>query len=445
MQVAVSNGLGNEEEDESSRSSIRAMLAKLTSNKNPKKQVIPLGLGDPATYPCFRVGQNVAEAVVKSLTSGKYNTYAPSFGIADARRAVAEYLSEGVPKGLGLVEEDVYMTVGGSQAIEICLAALGRGKRGPYNILMPKPGFLLYQNFCALNNIEPRFYHLLPQSNWEVDLDGVRHIADDNTLAIVVINPNNPCGAVYSRYHLQQIAEVAGKLKVPVVSDEIYGHIVFGGSEFVPMVSFASITPIITIGGLSKRFLVPGWRLGWIALSKPQGSLKQTRIKEDIEKLMNVIPGPSSFIQVELLPSFIVMLVCCFYKAEALNHQSKAALPSILSDSNQHFHENMISLLGSCADACYSGIERIKALYCPSKPRGSMFIMVKVQISLLSNVNDDVEFATELMKEESVLVLPGSILGLKDWVRIHFGAPPEILEEALDRIESFCERHKNCR
>lgn len=120
-------------------------------------------------------------------------------------RAVADYLSIGVTiPGITVRETDVFMMSGGTQAIQMCIAVLAR-QHSRSNLLLPRPGFAPYEAACELFGVEPRYYDLVPQRGWEVDLAQVRHLTDSETVGLVIITPNNPCGAVYSVAHQLQV------------------------------------------------------------------------------------------------------------------------------------------------------------------------------------------------------------------------------------------------
>ncbi|KAM7523631.1 hypothetical protein LguiA_013533 [Lonicera macranthoides] len=341
---------------------IRGLLALLIGSVdcNDKRGMISLGMGDPTLHSCFQTTYVAEEAVVDSLSSHNFNGYSPAPGLPQTRKAIAEYLSGNLPYKLS--SDDVYVTAGCTSSIEIALSILA--KPGA-NILLPRPGFPAYELCAAFRNIEVRHFDLVPQNGWEVDLNSVETLIDHNTVAIVIINPGNPCGNVYTYAHLKKIAEVAGRHKIVVISDEIYGHLAFGDKPFVPMGVFGNIVPILTLGSLSKRWLVPGWRLGWFVTTDLTGSFKNPKIVKRLENYFEIVGGPATFVQ------------------------------------------------------------------------------VKLNLSKLKDIRDDVDFCFKLAKEESVIILPGFVVGLKNWIRITFAVEPSCLEEAMERIKSFSERHSN--
>ncbi len=148
-------------------------------------------------------------------------------------------------------------------------------------ILLPRPGFTLYGTICQSRGIHAHHYPLLPSRNWEIDLDHLRTYFKTNTgsriAAWLINNPSNPCGSVYSRAHLQDCVRLAEEFNVPIIADEIYEGMVFAGHQFVPMRTLPGNVPIMTCSGMAKRFLVPGWRVGWILLSDPSNQLSDVK------------------------------------------------------------------------------------------------------------------------------------------------------------------------
>ncbi|KAJ9686264.1 hypothetical protein PVL29_015257 [Vitis rotundifolia] len=403
---------GNQEMNMAAAVTIRGVLGKLRSNlsEEDNRPVIPLGHGDPSAFPCFRTTPVAEDAIADAVRSAKFNSYAPAVGLLPARRAVAEYLSKDLPYQLS--PDDIYITIGCTQAIEIMIQVLARPGA---NILLPRPGFPFYETRAAADNLEVRHFDLLPEHGWEVDLEAVKALADENTVAMVIINPGNPSGSVFTYEHLKKVAETSRKLGIMVISDEVYGHLAFGSKPFVPMGVFGSIVPVVTVGSISKRWVVPGWRLGWLVTNDLNGILRKSGVVESIISSLNISSDPATFIQ--------------------------GAVPEILEKTKEDFFSNTISILRECADIIHERIKDIPCITCLQKPEGSMFVMVKLNLSLLEDIDDDVEFCMKLSKEESVIVLPGVAVGMKNWLRVTFAIDPPSLEDGLGRIKAFYQRH----
>ncbi|XP_028055320.1 probable aminotransferase TAT2 isoform X2 [Camellia sinensis] len=393
---------------------IKGILGLLMANidSNDERRIISLGMGDPSAYSCFHTTVVAEEAVVDSLRSEKFNGYSPTVGLPQTRTAIAEYLSRDLPYKLS--PDDAFVTSGCTQAIDVALSMLARPG---VNILLPRPGFPIYELCAAFRHLEVRHFDLLSEKGWEVDLDAVEALADHNTAAMVIINPGNPCGNVYTYQHLKKIAETAKRLKIPVIADEVYGHLAFGANPFVPMGVFGSVVPVLTLGSLSKRWIVPGWRLGWFVINDPNDIFRNPKIVERLKKYFDILGGPSTFIQ--------------------------AAVPRILQQTEDVFFTKTINILKQTSDICCERIKEIPCISCPYKPVGSMAVMMKLNVSLLKDISDDIDFCFKLAKEESVIILPGLAVGMKDWIRITFAVEPSSLEEAFGRVKSFYHRHSN--
>ncbi|GFS41301.1 tyrosine transaminase family protein [Actinidia rufa] len=409
---------GNEVLNTASAITIRGVLNEVMDNieESGPRPIIPLGHGDPSAFPCFRTAQIAEEAIVDAVRSTQFNGYASTVGIPPARSAIADYLSKDLPYKLS--PDDIYLTIGCTQAIEAILTVLARPNA---NILLPRPGFPFYEARAAYSHLKVRHFDLLPEKGWEVDLDAVEALADENTVAMAIINPGNPCGNVFKYQHLKKVAATARKLGILVIADEVYDHLTFGSSPFVPMGVFGNIVPVITVGSISKRWIVPDL----VAISKficilfvfqeTYVFVTSFQIVDCIKGFLNITSDPATFIQ--------------------------GALPQILGKTGDDFFSKIVNILREVADICYDRIEEIPCITCPSKPEGSMFVMVKLNLALLEDIKDDIDFCVKLAKEESVVILPGAAVGLKNWLRITFAIEPSSLEEGLGRIKAFSLRH----
>ncbi|ONK81591.1 uncharacterized protein A4U43_C01F30880 [Asparagus officinalis] len=185
---------------------VRAVVKRLIENvdKNSGKPMINLGHGDPSGFSCFRTAETAEGALVSAVRSAKYNGYPVRGGTPSARSAIAEYLSKDLPYKLS--PDDVYVTSGCNQAIEILLSVLALPGA---NILLPRACFPFYETRAAFSKLEVRHFNLVAERGWEVDLDNVEALADENTVAMVVINPGNPCGNVSTYQHLNKVVPYA--------------------------------------------------------------------------------------------------------------------------------------------------------------------------------------------------------------------------------------------
>jgi len=384
---------------------IRAIIDKLDLNDLPKgKPLIPLSIGDPTKFGNLPVPKVAVRAVVECVQSGDANGYQPSSGPMLAREAVAKRYNERY--GASYDPKDIFLASGCSDAINISICALlDRGD----NILLPKPGFSLYTTMCCRYGFEPRMYNLLPEQQWEADLEHMKSQIDDRTKAILINNPSNPCGSVFSKKHLQDICQLAYTHHLPILADEIYADMVFEGEKFF---SCAEVTqgPVLLLGGLAKQYLAPGWRVGWVVFHDPEDRMREVR--SGIQSLTQVILGANS--------------ICSM------------ALPTILEKIPKGFYSDLNRTLSIAANILFKGFESIPCLR-PVKPQGAMYLMVEILKDQLRDVEDDVKFCQLLLKEEAVMCLPGSIFGSPDFFRVVICPPPEQLRKALHRIKSFCD------
>jgi len=389
---------------------IRVIMDNIAGKENPTKRVISLAQGDPTAYPHLRPSEAAISAVTSALAAGTSNGYQPSQGNVACRQALAEAFN--ASSRAPLTPNDVFMTLGCSEALSHCVAALARGGS---NMLLPRPGFCLYEVLCDYHGVEARYYDLLPEKNWEVDMDNLSALVDANTCAILICNPSNPCGAVYSRSHLEALLSHVESLKVPVIADEVYAGMSFEKGGFVPCADVNPSVPILSVCALSKRWLAPGWRVGWLTVhDNEEHVLRKAEVPDTILKLCQISLGPSAPIQ--------------------------AAIPAILSQTPQSWYDDVLSSLKESADVCIKRCNAIPGLEVASAPQGSMYFMCRIDVARLKGIESDVDFAGQLLQEESVAVLPGACFHAPNFFRVVFAAPANTIELAFDRIEVFCKR-----
>jgi tyrosine aminotransferase len=205
------------------------------------------------------------EVVVKAALEKPHMAgYTDACGTPEARAAIAKHHS--YPE-VQIGPENVLVANGCSGALDLALnSLLDVGS----TLLVPQPGFPLYEEVAKSIGANVVHYHLDPERNWECDMEHLKSImaSNENVRAMVINNPSSPTGAVFSEAHLSTIAMFAQRHQIPIVSDEIYGDLTFGSNKFFPMAQIAARlgrnVPVITASGISKQFLLPGWRVGWL-------------------------------------------------------------------------------------------------------------------------------------------------------------------------------------
>lgn len=402
---------------------IRTIVEAMMVEPNPSKGMISLALGDPTTFGNLKAPKVAEDAIVDAIKTMKFNGYAPSSGYVEAREAVAMYLSgpgspdAGMRRGILVSADDIILCSGCSGALDMCISALADPGD---NILVPCPGFPLYKTLANGLGVETREYRLLPEKGWECDLDHLESlIKGDGQVkapkALVVNNPSNPCGSVYSANHLMDILDLAAKYRVPVVADEIYENFVFrnSGKTYVPMASLRDTVPVLSCGGLTKRFMVPGWRLGWISIHDTDDEvLTKSGVRQGLANLSQRILGPNTLVQ--------------------------AAVPTILNSTPDAFFEQNLAEIEANARMAFELFSKMPGLS-PIMPEGAMYMMVGIDQASFPNFEDSLQFTQAMIREQSVFCLPGHCFGVSSFFRVVLTVPAVMLKEALERIAAFVE------
>ena len=359
-------------------------------------KVLHLNVGDPNIFD-FRTPDHMIEAVYKAMRDGK-NGYATSLGIKDAVDAIR---GEAARKGITTVQ-DVFVTLGASEGVDLCLTAL---LNPGDNLLTPCPDYPLYSAVLAKLEIGLNAYYLNEEDGWQPDLIDVQRRINSRTRGIVLINPNNPTGAVCSRKMLEQIAELARKHNLIIFADEIYDKLMLDGDDHLSIAAIAPDVPVVTLGGLSKNYLAPGWRIGWGIVSG------------DASAVRPYLDGIHRLLRARLSAS----------------HPAQHAIKPALEGPQDH----LISVrdrLRARRDLTVNWCNSTPRVSCVS-PRGAFYAFPRLDIP-----EDDKIFVTELCRKKHVLLVHGSGFGQKpgsQHCRIVFLPEEPVLAEAYAKIGDF--------
>ncbi|UCH66646.1 MAG: aminotransferase class I/II-fold pyridoxal phosphate-dependent enzyme [Ignavibacterium sp.] len=364
------------------------------------KEMLYLNIGDPNIYD-FEPPEHLVKATYDAMLRN-YNGYAPSSGINEAIESIER---EAERKNITNVH-DIFVTTGASEAIDICLTALVNDGE---NVLTPTPGYPLYTAIASKLSMMENPYYLDEGNAWLPDIDDIKSKVNNKTKAIILINPNNPTGSLYTVENLNQIIELALENDLVIFADEIYDKLLFDGKEHVSIASLNKDVSCVTFGGLSKNYMVPGFRIGWGIVSG------RKEILADYSEAINKI------LRARL----------------SANHPEQYGIQPSLEGDQSHLTEAIEKLIRR-RDMTVSMLNDISGISCV-KPEGAFYAFPRLHMEQSDN-----HFVAELIKETGVVVVPGTGFGQvpgTQHFRVVFLPNERILERAYNAIGDFYHKY----
>ncbi|MGI6755050.1 MAG: aminotransferase class I/II-fold pyridoxal phosphate-dependent enzyme [Atopobiaceae bacterium] len=364
--------------------------------------VIKLNIGNPAPF-----GFRTPDEVVKDMQDQLIDCegYSQSRGLFSARKAIMQYDQlKNIPN---VDVEDIYTGNGASELINLSMSAfLDDGDE----ILIPSPDYPLWTACATLAGGRVVHYTCDEKANWYPDIQDIRRKVTPRTKGIVIINPNNPTGALYPKEVLEEIVEVARENQLVIFSDEIYDRLVMDGKEHVSIASLAPDLFCITFNGLSKSHMVAGYRIGWMSLSGNK------RIAKDYIDGINMLSN---------------MRLCSNVPAQSIVQTCLGGIQrsqSLLVEGGRIFEQRQY---------VYDRLSAIEGVHV-TKPEAAFYIFPHLDADKF-NITDDDQFALDLLKDEHVLIVPGKGFNYEKpgYFRIVYLPRKHTLREAMDKIEHF--------
>ena len=361
-----------------------------------------LNIGDPVQYG-FHPPKNVKQAYIDAIKQGE-NYYSPSEGIQELRSAIADKENS---KGLSIDADDVLVTNGVSEGLDMVMSSIV--EEGD-EVLLPGPYYPPYASYIRLHGGIPIEFSV-DLENSTPDIADIKSKITPKTVAICLISPNNPTGAVFEENSLKKLIDIANENNLYIICDEIYDQIVFD-KKFVGIGKVAGDSPVIILNGFSKVHLMSGWRIGYIAFNN---SLQLDSIKEHLPKLARVRISTNHPVQY-------------------------AALESLRGP--QEYVSEFVSELKKHRDLVVNRLNSMPGISC-SNPKGAFYAFPKIENNPFKS---DKEFVLNLLKSKGVLAVHGSGFGTKygsGYFRLVFLPNMEKLNSALDKIEDFVSSSKS--
>jgi len=381
---------------------IRDIVSSAKDLEKQGKTIDYLNIGDPAQYG-FYPPENVKQAFIDAIKKDQ-NYYSASEGIQELRSAIAEKENS---KGLSIGADDVLITNGVSEGLDMVMSSIV--EEGD-EVLLPGPYYPPYASYIRLRGGIPIEFSV-DLENSTPDIADIKSKITPKTVAICLISPNNPTGAVFDESSLKQLIDVANENNLYIICDEIYDQIVFD-KKFVGIGKVAGNSPVIILNGFSKVHLLSGWRVGYIAFNN---SPQLDSIREHLPKLARVRISTNHPVQY-------------------------AALESLRGP--QEYISEFVTELKKHRDLVVSRLNSMPGISC-SNPKGAFYAFPKIENNPFKS---DKEFVLNLLKSKGVLAVHGSGFGTKygsGYFRLVFLPNMKILNSALDKIEDFVSGYKS--
>ncbi|GAA2050138.1 pyridoxal phosphate-dependent aminotransferase [Streptomyces carpaticus] len=369
-------------------------------------RILKLNTGNPAAFD-FECPPEILEDILRNVSSA--HGYGDAKGLLSARRAVMQHYQT---KGIQLSVEDIYLGNGVSELIQMSMQAmLDNGDE----VLVPAPDYPLWTASVSLAGGTAVHYRCDEQSEWMPDIADIERKITDRTKALVVINPNNPTGAVYSEEMLRQLADVARRHRLVLCSDEIYDRILYDGATHTPLAAIAPDVLTLTFNGLSKNYRVAGFRSGWLAVCGPK------------ENAGSYIEG---------LTILANMRLCANMPAQ---HAVAAALFGRQSIEQLVLPQGRI---GAQRDVTYDLLTQIPGVTCV-KPKGALYAFPRLDPKVYK-IKDDRQMVLDLLRAEKIMIVHGTGFNWPEPDHFRIVTLPSVtqLTDAITRIGTFLDGYQ---
>lgn len=381
-----------------------AITAKAKELKDNGVDVISFGVGEPD----FNTPKNIIAEAVRAMEEGK-TKYTQTSGIKELKNAICDKFK--MDNGLEYTPSQIIVSTGAKQSLaNALLAILNPGDE----VIVPIPYWVSYPELVALADGIPVYVENDPKDDYKYTIKDLEKVVTSKTKALILNDPNNPTGSIYNKSELEKIAEFAKKHDLIIISDEIYEKLIYDGEKHISIASISEDAKYrtIVINGFSKSFAMTGWRVGYAAANI------------EIVKLMNSIQSHMTS-NVNSIAQYACVEALLGLKDDLINMVKEF-------EKRRNYMVDRISK-----------IDKVSFI----KPSGAFYVMLNIGEYLNHTFNstiisNSIEFASYLLDEEKVAVVPGAAFGLDNYIRLSYATSEEYIKEGLNRIERFLKKIK---